>query len=316
MRVHRGHRAVPAAARGAAVGIGNFDGVHLGHQAVLAVARARASTLGSTFGAVTFEPHPREVLTPDKAPARLTPLHRKLAIFAEFGVQHAYVLAFDRALMALSADAFVTQVLADGLGVRAVAVGGDFRFGHKRQGDVALLAAAGERRDFAVDAVEPVAVDGVVCSSSRIRTLLTDGDVAQARVLLGRPHAVYGRVVEGEKRGRQIGFPTANLRLPPASRQLLPAPGVYAVRAAVDDGTTDGVANLGWRPTFDGTELRLEIHLFDFAGDLYSRRLDVAFAARLRGELRFDGIDALKRQIEADAAEARRLLTGVTGIGA
>lgn len=305
MRVfHRAPR-LPDAFRGAAVAIGNFDGVHRGHRAVLDAARALVP--GAAPGVLTFEPHPREVLQPDRAPARLTPLAAKLRLLREAGARFVQVLRFDRALIAMPAEAFVREVLVERLGAAGVAVGQDFRFGHGRGGDPALLTWLGPILGFRASVVTPLAVDGEPCSSTRVRELLGDGHVALAAALLGRPHAVEGRVVRGDGRGRQIGFPTANLALR-GRRPMLPAAGVYAVTVRPRPGGAvvwPGVANLGHRPTFEGRELRLEVHLLDRGPDLYGTPLEVGFVERLRGEMRFDGIESLRAQIARDVAQAR-----------
>lgn len=305
MRVfHRAPR-LPDAFRGAAVAIGNFDGVHRGHRAVLEAARALLPA--APPGVLTFEPHPREVLQPERAPARLTPLAAKLRLLREAGAGFVQVLRFDRALTAMPAETFVRRVLVEQLGAAGVAVGQDFRFGHGRSGDPELLARLGPVLGFRTSIVAPLSVAGEPCSSTRVRELLGDGRVAEAAQLLGRPHAVAGRVVRGDARGRQIGFPTANLALR-GRRPMLPAAGVYAVRVRPCRGHAadwPGVANLGYRPTFEGRELRLEVHLLDMSPDLYGALLEVGFVERLRGEMRFDGIETLREQIARDVAQAR-----------
>lgn len=309
MKVHRAFKSLPPEVRGCAVAIGNFDGVHRGHRAVIEAARRHAAD-AARLAVLTFEPHPKEVVNPATAPRRLTPLRRKIELLRELGCAHLFLLHFDRALMAVPAEAFVDDILVGQLGVEAVACGESFRFGHKRQGDVALLAAAAQRHGFAFAAVPPLLDGGEPCSSTRIRAALDAGDLATANRLLGYPFIATGIVRQGDARGRTIGFPTANIAPDPA-RHALPATGVYAVRAGLR--TTGGtvwhpaVANLGRRPTFDGERLLLEVHLFDTQLDLYGRRLDVAFLERLRGETRFAGIDALKAQIARDCAAARRL---------
>ncbi|MCX8099946.1 MAG: bifunctional riboflavin kinase/FAD synthetase [Geminicoccaceae bacterium] len=307
MRVVRRFAVLPAAARGAAVAIGNFDGVHLGHRAVLQAAQRAARALGAGWGVVTFEPHPREVLSPEQAPPRLTPFRRKAGLLRALGVELLVVLPFDRALAARSPEAFVGEILLERLGVRAIATGTDFRFGHRRAGDVALLAALGRSRGIAVEAVAPVELGGERCSSSAIRAHLERGRVAEAARLLGRPHTIDGRVRPGARRGRQLGFPTANLELPP--RLAAPADGVYAVlvRLAGEPAGRGhpGIANLGWRPTFDGTRRLLEVHLLDGRFELYGKKLEVDFLERLREERRFDGPEALARQIAIDCEAAR-----------
>jgi riboflavin kinase/FMN adenylyltransferase len=304
---HRTPR-LPEPCRGAGVAIGNFDGVHLGHQAVL---RAAASAIPDRpFGVITFEPHPREVLQPERAPARLTPLPRKLARLREAGAGFVLVLRFNRELIATPPASFIERIVVERAGARAVAVGRDFRFGHGRAGDGALLERLGAAHGFATHVVDPVTVDGEVCSSTRIRELLGEGEVATAARLLGAPYRIDGLVVPGDRRGRAIGFATANLRAR-GVRTLLPATGVYAVRAwrrADPQRVFPAVANLGWRPTFAGTDLRLEVHLLDVDLDLYGQVLCVAFTDRLRGERRFDDIAALKAQIAADVERARAVL--------
>jgi riboflavin kinase/FMN adenylyltransferase len=308
MHVHRRFDSLPPEAQGAAVAIGNFDGVHRGHAAVVAAARAVAEAAGRPLGVVTFEPHPREVLRPGEPMGRLTGFQQKAELLAGLGVERLFVLPFDKKLMALSAEAFVEGVLVGRLRLGAVAAGGDFRFGHRRQGDLELLAGIGRAHGLTVTAVPPLLVDGAPCSSTRVRRHLEDGEVEAAARLLGRPFEVEGRVRPGDRRGRTIGFPTANVH-PPRRRTIQPATGVYAVRAGIRRrGSTEwhaAVANLGRRPTFDGRNLLLEVHLLDGAHELYGERLRVAFLERLRGERKFAGIDELRAQIARDAASAR-----------
>jgi riboflavin kinase/FMN adenylyltransferase len=309
MQIHRGYWSLPKAALHGVVAIGNFDGVHRGHRTLIETARARAQELGAPLGVVTFEPHPREVLTPDRAPPRLAPFRIKARLLAELGVGHLFALAFNQYLMTKPPERFVHDVLAGGLGVRHVVVGFDFRFGHKRAGDADVLAALGDEYGFGVTRVEPVAWRGEVCSSSRIRDAVASGDVALARDLLGHPFLVEGRVVAGERRGRALGYPTANAR--PGRRGLWPADGIYAVRAAWDGEHPtwhDAVASLGVRPTFGGGERLLEIHVFDRDIDLYGRRVCCAFLERLRAEERFATIEDLKTQMARDGVAARAAL--------
>lgn len=311
MRIHRDHAGLPAAARGASVAVGNFDGVHRGHREVIRAAAGHARRLGRPLGVLTFEPHPREVLNPAGAPARLTPLRRKAEILGGLGVDALYVLRFGERLMRTPAPAFVEDVLIGGLGVAAIATGRDFRFGHRRQGDPGLLAALAGARGVPVAAVEPVALAGEVCSSTAIRAALADGRVARAAELLGYPYEIGGVVRPGDRRGRTIGFPTANVH-PLGRRPVLPGIGVYAVRAGLRRGGSGGtawlpaVANLGRRPTFDGAGgVLLEVHLLEGGRDLYGQRVRVAFLERLRGEEKFAGLDALKAQIARDCERAR-----------
>jgi len=307
MEIFRHYTGLPATARGGAVAIGNFDGIHLGHQFVIAKAGELARASGIQSGVLTFEPHPRSVFQPTAPPFRLTPFRVKAELLRELGVAHLYNLHFDLEFAALSAEDFVRRVLVDGLGIAEAVVGYDFVFGHARRGNAALLTAMGKALGFGVTVVEPVQQGSEIYSSTRIRNLLLEGKPRHAAVLLGRSWEIDGRVEQGDRRGRTIGFPTANIEL---ADYLRPAAGVYAVRAAIGRGGTwhDGVANLGMRPTFGGSDLRLEVHLFDFAGDLYGRHLRVALVDYLRPEQKFAGLDALKAQIAADAAKARAML--------
>ncbi|HUB95223.1 MAG TPA: bifunctional riboflavin kinase/FAD synthetase [Stellaceae bacterium] len=309
MRVF-GHARAVGDDRGAVLAIGNFDGVHLGHQTVLAEARARARAAGTRLAVLTFEPHPRSVFQPGIAPFRLTPFRDKVRLLAELGVDLLIARRFDLAFAAKSAEAFVRELLVEGLGVRHVVVGYDFVFGNRRRGNPTLLRELGAAAGFSVSVVDPVASgSGAVYRSTLIREHLVAGRPVEAASLLGRAWEIGGRVRLGDRLGRTIGFPTANLAL---ADYLRPAAGVYAVRAGLTEGGRtrwfDGAANLGWRPTVGGTDLRLETHLFDFDGDLYGRRLRVAFIERLRPEQRFSGLDALKAQIAEDCVRARARL--------
>ncbi|HEY3917009.1 MAG TPA: bifunctional riboflavin kinase/FAD synthetase [Stellaceae bacterium] len=317
MRVFR-HIEASGDARGAVVAAGNFDGVHLGHQAVLAHAKAIARRDAAPFAVLTFEPHPRAVFQPGLPPFRLTPFRAKSLVLESLGVDLLFVLHFDQAFAQKSAEDFVAETLVAGLGARTVVVGYDFVFGHKRRGTPDLLQAEGAKQHgFGVAVVAPVAAaSGTVYSSTQIREHLVAGRPREAAALLGRPWEIDGRVELGDKLGRTIGFPTANIGL---ADYLRPAPGVYAVRAGIEDGATvhwhDGAANLGWRPTVGGKDLRLETHLFDFSGDLYGKHLRVALIERLRPEQRFDGLDALKAQIAADCIQARGILAAGSPVG-
>jgi riboflavin kinase / FMN adenylyltransferase len=309
MRVFR-HTETSEDARGAVVAAGNFDGVHRGHQAVLAAAKTLAQRMDAPFAVLTFEPHPRAVFQPGLPPFRLTPFRAKSLVLESLGVDLLFTLHFDRAFAQKTAEEFVAEVLVAGLGAKAVVVGYDFVFGNKRRGTPALLKAEGAKHGFSGEVVAPVAAPGgTVYSSTQIREHLVAGRPRDAAALLGRPWEIDGRVELGDKLGRTIGFPTANMTL---DDYLRPAPGVYAVRAGIEDGANtqwhDGAANLGWRPTIGGQDLRLETHLFDFDGDLYGKHLRVALIERLRAEQRFEGLDALKAQIAADCVQARQIL--------
>lgn len=311
MRIFRHFEALPPEARGAAVAVGNFDGVHPGHRAVIAEAGVIARDAGVPWSVLTFEPHPRRLFQPETPPFRLTPLRAKAREIAGLGVDFLIVQRFDRAFSRLPAEAFVDDVLVRHLGAVHVVSGYDFVFGHKRGGNCELLLAMGAEKGFGFTAVQAVEdPSGEVYSSTRIRERLTDADPSGAARILGREFEIDGRVCRGDQRGRRIGFPTANIAL---GAYLRPANGVYAVRATVDEGDEprwrDGVANLGHRPTFAGEDVVLEVYLFDFDGDLYGRRLRVRLVDYLRPEKKFDGLQDLKAQIASDSAAARRILT-------
>ncbi|QIB49609.1 bifunctional riboflavin kinase/FAD synthetase [Pseudomonas sp. OIL-1] len=289
--------------RGCVVTIGNFDGVHAGHQAILERLRAHSERLGLPGCVVIFEPQPREYFAPQAAPPRLTRLRDKLALFEEQGIDRVLCLAFNRRLRELSAEEFVQQVLVGGLGVRHLEVGDDFRFGCDRSGDFAFLQESGRRHGFTVESTNTVAESGERISSTRLRQVLEEGDFQLAERLLGRPFSITGRVLHGQKLGRQLGAPTANVQL---KRLRAPLNGVYRVSMELDGVIQKGVANIGTRPTVEGDgQPHLEVHLFDFDGDLYGRRVTVVFHEKLREEQRFESLEALKLAIQADFAAAR-----------
>jgi len=294
------------------VTIGAYDGVHLGHRAVIAQVRARAAELGAASVVVTFDRHPASVVRPESAPKLLTDPAQKLELLASTGVDATLVVPFDVAASTEAPADFVRRVLVDALAVRGVIVGEDFHFGHKRSGSVALLREMSAQHDFEVVPLRLVArADGVdePVSSTAIRRALAGGDVKRAAAMLGRDHEVRGTVGKGDQRGRTIGFPTANVEVDPVT--CLPADGVYAARVVLPDGSRhDAAVNLGRRPTFhDRAEHSLlEAHLLDFAGDLYGKRLRVSFAAFLRGERKFNGVDDLRAQLQHDIAHARAAL--------
>ncbi|MBK1617613.1 riboflavin biosynthesis protein RibF [Lamprobacter modestohalophilus] len=310
MRLIRGLHNLRDQDRGCVATIGNFDGVHLGHRAVFQRLLAQGEALGLPATVITFEPQPMEYFAPAVAPARLTRLREKVAAIADDGIERILLLEFGPRLAEMDAHDFIQQVLVDGLGVRFLLVGDDFRFGHNRSGDYALLERVGaelppEQR-FEVANLKTITHADERISSTRIRELLAAGDFEQARQLLGRPYRICGRVGHGDQRGRTIGFPTANIEL---HRRISPLRGVYAVWVqGVADDPWPGVANIGRRPTLAGTDERLEVHLFDFDGDLYGAHLQVEFALRLRDEQRFNSFEALRAQIERDAESARAWL--------
>lgn len=284
--------------------IGNFDGVHLGHRALLAHIATLAQELGVQPAVLTFEPHPREFFAPASAPARLSTLREKLELIADEGVALTCVSHFNARFAALSADQFIDQVLLRTLRVKHLVIGDDFRFGAGRRGDFALLQQAGERHGFGVETIDSVLVHGERVSSSGVREALAAGDMSRATRLLGRPYGIDGRVVHGQKLGRQIGFATANIRV---KHDPLPLSGVFAVEVAgLGPRPWPGVANLGMRPTVGGaTRPLLEVHLFDFAGDIYGKHLSVQFMHKLRSEKKFANFDELRAQIARDAEAAR-----------
>lgn len=306
MLVEPGINAVAPLPQGTCVAIGNFDGLHVGHRALITATLAAAARSGGLSTVLTFEPHPARLFAPDKAPPPLTSPSRKIELLDAAGVACVVFEPFTADFAATSADAFV-DLLVDRLQVRSVIVGYDFTYGQKRAGTALTLRAAGAARGFAVEVIAPVLVGDAPASSSRVRAAITRGDLADVRACLGRDHDVDGTVVHGAGRGRTIGVPTANVA---TSAACLPPPGVYAVRVEVDGRTHDGVANLGRRPTFEGdaAALSLEVHLFDYQGDLYDAPIRVAFAHRLRDERRFTSVDALIAQIHTDMTAAREAL--------
>ena len=309
MRVLR-HHFVPESLRGAVVAIGNFDGIHRGHQALIGKAGRLARELGAPLAVLTFEPHPRRLFRPDDPPFRLSSFRLKARLVEALGVDVMVVLRFDPGLAALSAEDFVQDVLVEGMAVRHVVVGDNFRFGHKRGGDIALLESLGRHGGFGVTPLERVVGAGSEpYSSSLVRDYLKAGNPTRAGLLLGRYWEIAGRVVHGDKRGRELGFPTANV---PIKDILRPAFGIYAVRAGIDQGRETawlpGAANFGIRPMFASERPLLEVHLFDFEGDLYGRQLRVALVDYLRPELRFDSLEALKAQMAEDCKRARASL--------
>ena len=303
MRTIRGLESYPPDARPGAVALGAFDGIHLGHRAILGRAVTLARERGLEALACTFDPHPLEVLQPDRAPLPITTLVDRLQLIAETGIDTAVVVAFTRAIAALEPEAFVRDALAGTLRAREIVVGFNHRFGRGARGDARLLETLGPSLGFRTHVVAPREVDGVPVSSSEIRTALGRGDLERAARLLGRPYALGGEVVRGAGRGRTLGFPTANVRM---DLRLPLAPGVYVCRARVGPAEYRAVVNAGVRPTFGETELAVEAHLLDFSGDLYGQRIQLTFLRRLREERRFPSAEALREQIAADVATARR----------
>ncbi|TCP36943.1 bifunctional riboflavin kinase/FAD synthetase [Sphingomonas sp. BK235] len=301
-----GGSAVPAGLAGGIVALGNFDGFHLGHQAVVGRAVERARAEGRPALVATFDPHPVRYFRPDTPPFRLTTLDQRARLFSAAGADAMVVFHFDEALAGLHADAFVAERLIGALRVGGVVTGEDFTFGHRKSGDIATLRAAGAAHGFSVDTVGAVMLDGEPVSSTRIRAALGAGDPRGAARLLTRPFAIEGVVQHGDKLGRTIGYPTANLDM---GTYLRPAYGIYAVRGRLADGRVlDGAANLGIRPSFDPPKELLEPFFFDFSGDLYGQELEVELIDYIRPEAKFDTLDALVAQMDSDCATARALL--------
>jgi riboflavin kinase/FMN adenylyltransferase len=294
-----------AALRGAVVAIGNFDGVHRGHRAVIDAAMRHAHALGRPAAVLTLEPHPRSFFRPQEPLFRLSGERQKLRLLAATGADGAIVLTFDAALAALPAEDFVAKILVERFAISGAAVGFDFHFGKNRAGSPAFLKEEGLRHGFPVEIVPPLEDEGRPVSSGTVRAALQAGRVVEAAELLGYPWFVSGEVVHGQKRGRDLGFPTANLQLDPACGLKH---GIYAVRVALEGRRYDGVASFGRRPTFDNGAPLLEVFLFDFVGDLYGRTLDVAFIGWLRAEEKFDSLAALIAQMQLDSQHARETL--------
>jgi len=307
MRLSRDTAGPCLAPGGSVVAVGAFDGLHRGHQALLAEVRVRADELGCVPVVVSFEPLPRAYFSGEPLP-RLSSVREKLRGLDAAGMAKTLLLRFDAALTAMSAEDFVRRVLVQRLAVREVWVGADFRFGHKRAGDVAMLERMGAALGFTARTMPSVLLDGSRVSASRVRLLLAAGEFAGAASLLGRPFVIEGRVEQGNQLGRTLGFPTANIHL---RDRVSPVHGIFAVRVGLGEAECSwpGVASLGVRPTVNQvSEPLLEVHLFDFEGDLYGRRMAVEFVAKLRDELKFDGLDALKAQMDHDARSAREIL--------
>lgn len=290
--------------RPSVVSIGNFDGVHAGHVQLVTLLKKQAHALGVKTTAMTFEPHPHEYFSPQNAPARLLRWRDKIEKLAQAGVDQIFSLRFNQALAQTSAEDFVKKYLVDGLGVRHVVIGDDFRFGRKRTGDVHLLRELGERWGFSISTVDTYLIGSERVSSTRIREALRQDDFDLAEELLGYRYSIQGRVAHGDKRGRTIGFPTANIVL---RHDNVPVWGVYAVCVHLEGKESQtGVANIGIRPTVGGERVLLEAHLFDFAEEIYGSRVRVEFMAKIRPERRFESFEALKEQIALDSTAARR----------
>jgi riboflavin kinase/FMN adenylyltransferase len=288
--------------RRAVLSVGNFDGLHLGHQKIIRQVIERAQKLQGIAGVITFDPHPLKVLRPGKAPPMVETMNQRMEQFAAMGLEAALVLRFDRALAALSPEEFVHGVLVEELKTAAVLVGQNFHFGHRQEGDVDTLTQLGQRFGFSVEIIDPVVIDGEFVSSTGVRNAIAEGRVADAARLLGRPFSLTGEIIRGAGRGATVLFPTLNLA---PEQELLPKVGVYATETRVDGRVYRSATNVGFRPTFDGTLLGVESHLFDFSRELTKGRLEVRFWERLRDERKFNGPAELRAQIAADLRETR-----------
>ncbi|MFV0296901.1 MAG: bifunctional riboflavin kinase/FAD synthetase [Hyphomicrobiaceae bacterium] len=310
MQTIKGFKNLPSGLRGSALAIGNFDGVHRGHQMLLAQARAAAQETcrdggRPLAGAMVFEPHPREFFHPERSHFRLTELDQKLALFEKYGLDLVVVAPFDKDFASLDAAAFVRDILVDALGVRHIVIGYDFMFGRNRSGAAHDIKRMGAEFGFGVTVVAPVAEGGEVISSSAIRAEIAQGDVKGAAEMLGHWWAVKGMVVGGFKQGTGMGYPTANITLP---RSTPLAYGIYAVLVDTPEGRHQGAAYLGTRPTFDNGPPVLEVFLFDFSGNLYDHEITVSFVEFIRPDQRFEGMEALIKQMDHDCAKARQIL--------
>ena len=288
------------------IALGNFDGLHRGHLKIIERVKRGAAEHGGTPMAMTFDPHPPRIVRPDKAPPLLMTKAQRLEALHKAGVQCVAVVRFTKELSQWDADTFVRKVLVDWLRVSEVWVGANFLFGHERTGTFSVLRGLGQSYGFRADKIDPVRYKDFVVSSTRIRRLVTEARMDEAGALLGRPYFVDGTVVEGKRRGRELGFPTANLE---TQNELVPPNGVYATIMTIDGVVHGGVTNIGMRPTFGETAPTIETHVLDFSGDLYGRTVRLAFVQRLRDERRFEDVDALKAQIDADKRRAERLFT-------
>ena len=309
MELVRGLQNISRTHLGCVLTVGNYDGVHLGHQCMIGVLKARATELRSAATVLVFEPSSKEFIDPDGAPPRLTRWREKFLALEQQGVDRLVTLRFDEHVRAMTPECFVDELIIEALGTRHIVVGNDFRYGCKAEGTIESLRAAGAARGFGVEQIEPFVLDGVRVSSTAVRERLAQSDFVGAERLLGHPYRMLGRVVHGTELGRTLGFPTANLRL---MRRKPPLHGVMAVRVyGIEAVGMNAVASLGTRPTVDGTEMLLEVHVFDFSGDLYGREIEVEFVAKLRDELKFDSLEALTEQMKIDAARARSVLSKV-----
>jgi len=309
MLIFNGISEIKEKLRHPAVTIGNFDGVHLGHREIFRRVRELARARDGVSVVITFVPHPLQVISPDTGVKLITTPQEKRSLIEASGIDYLLEIPFDLAFASISAPAFVEQVLVGAIGMESLVIGYDYAFGRGREGNVTLLRQLGARFNFVVELLQPISSGTLVYSSTAVRTMVSEGDVKGVVSVLGRHYAVTGTVVHGHQRGRELGFPTANLE---TQKALIPAAGVYAVKVRIDSDFYDGACNIGTNPTFGNEELSLEVHLFDFDGELYGREVSLVFIERLRGELRFSSLDALKQAIAADVARCRTILGEVS----
>ncbi len=308
MELVRGVHNLSAKHTGCVLTIGKFDGVHLGHQAVLKRLKQKANEMQLPSAVMVFEPQPEEVFAPVDAPARLSTLRDKATLLAEQGIDRLICIRFDKRFAALSPEEFIRDLLVNKLGIQYLVVGDDFRFGRKRAGDFAMLVEAGKREQFDVVNTASFRLHDCRISSTAIRESIEQNKFEIAHEMLGRAFSISGKVIHGNKKGRTIGFPTANVLL---NRCRSPLQGVFAVTVTLDTTRYFGVANIGSRPTIDGTRVQLEVHIFNFSGDLYGKRIDVTPISKIRDEIKFNSFDELKKQISLDAEKALTLLTAL-----
>ncbi len=309
MEIIRGIHNLQPRHRGCVATIGNFDGVHLGHQQVLGQLAIQAGIYGVPTLVITFEPHPQEYFAPDRTPPRLTRFREKIEDLRRYAVERLLCLPFDAEMASMTAEDFIERLLVERLGIRYLVIGDDFHFGHERRGNFAMLQAAGKAHGFPVVNLHTFRMEDARVSSTRVRDALSMGDLGRASILLGRPYRMVGRVAHGDKRGRLIGVPTANLFL---HRRATPLSGVYVVEMfGVPGEPQPGVANIGVRPTVGGDQALLEVHLLDFSGDIYGCYVEVDFLRKLRDERRFGSFDELCAQIQTDITEARAFFAGL-----
>ena len=306
MQLIRGIHNIKPADHGCVLTIGNFDGVHLGHQRVIKALIKQAKASNCVPAVMVFEPQPQELFSPTTAPARLTRLRDKYALLAELGVERLICVNFNRAFASQTAEYFIEQLLVEQLGIKHLIIGDDFRFGKNRTGDFNMLSQAGEQFGFGVSDTASFKLDDCRISSTEIRQALEQDRLVDAQGMLGRPYSIHGRVFHGDKRGRELGFPTANIKL---KRRVSPVSGVYAVQVNTATGTHYGVANIGSRPTVAGIRQQLEVHIFDFNQDVYGQILEVVLLEKLRAERKFNSLQELTEQIDKDSQQARRYVT-------